>query len=253
MVSRVAIPRTRFPLGLRPEEAERLADELAQMQLALDEPDFDELRSPPDLDVVRTERRAWLEAAMPAHEVEVGPFEIDVYPVTNAEWDAYVQATGAKYAERLGDPKAFVTGISRDEALAYARHRGADLPTEAEWECAARIERRLFTWGDQYFPQGSLAFTPPVLETYVVGSRAATVSGHGVQDLLGQFGEYTSSAFGPYPGADLGKFETLYPLWRGQTVQRGGYDTHQDATCVSRRGVPANERRQHMKFRCVLR
>jgi formylglycine-generating enzyme required for sulfatase activity len=249
VVARVQIAKTRVELGLRPDEADRLALELAKMQLADSAPRM----GAPDLAQVTSERRAWLEVAMPAHAVEVGAFEIDVYPVTNAEWAAFARATGAATPSRDGAADAFVTGVSWQEAQAYARHHGAELPTEAEWECAARPDRRLFTWGDTYAPAGDIAFTPPVLETYRVGSRPATASPRGIHDLLGQFGEYTASSFGPYPGADVAAFEKLYPQWRGQRVQRGGYDVHQDATCVSRRGVPEGERRTHIKFRCVRR
>lgn len=245
----VWIPATRVELGLRPDEADALALELAQMQVALAAPKM----GAPDVDEVRAERRAYLIAAMPAHVVELAAFEIDVYPVTNAAWETYALATGAARPAREGAPDAFVTGISWREAQAYARHHGAELPTEAEWECAARQDRRLFTWGDHYFPEGDAAFEPPVLETYRVGSRPTTASPRGVHDLLGQFGEYTASPFAPYPGADVAAFEKLFPSWRGQRVQRGGYDVHQDATCVSRRGVPEDERRTHMKFRCVRR
>jgi formylglycine-generating enzyme required for sulfatase activity len=248
-VTRVKVAKQRFEIGLRPAEADKLALELAKMEIERDEPDFDEMRRTPELDKVRLERRAWLAVAMPSHEVEVGPFEIDVFPVTNAQWADF----GASLPARIGEPNAFVTGVSWEEATAYARFRGGELPTEQEWEVAARGDRRLFTWGDNYGPQGDVAFTPPVLETYRVGSRGATAAKNGVQDLLGQFGEYTSSPFGPYPGADLAQFEKLYPRWKGQVVQRGGYDVHQDATCVSRRGVPINERRTHIKFRCVYR
>jgi formylglycine-generating enzyme required for sulfatase activity len=249
VVARVRIAATRVELGLRPDEADRLALELAKMQVAYATPKM----GAPDLDTIRAERRAWLAAAMPAHVVELGAFEIDVYPVTNAEWDAYGKATGAAHPAREGKPDAFVTGISWREAQEYAHHNGGELPTEAEWECAARQDRRLFTWGDHYFPEGEAAFAPPVLEAYRVGSRPTTASPRGIHDLLGQFGEYTASAFAPYPGADAAAFARLFPQWRGQRVQRGGYDVHQDATCVSRRGVPEDERRTHLKFRCVRR
>ncbi len=205
------------------------------------------------LEEIRANRRAWLETAMPSHVVEIAEFEIDAYPVTNAQWSAYVDVYGARPAARRGPPEDFVTGISWQEAMQYALDDGGELPTEAEWECAARVDRRLFTWGDAYFPQGDVAFTPPTLETYQVGSRPATVNPRGIHDLLGTFGEYTASKFGPYPGANVAAFETLWPNSAGQRVQRGGYDTRQDATTVSRRGVPETERREHMKFRVLRR
>lgn len=249
MVARVRVPAQRFEVGLRPDEADRLALELAKMELARAAPRM----GAPDLDEIRTCRRAWLETAMPSHVVDVQTFEIDVYPVTNSQWSTYVEKHGAQPAARDGNPENFVTGISWHEAMQYAMNHGGELPTEAEWECAARVDRRLFTWGDAYGPQGDVAFTPPVLETYKVGSRPATANPRGIHDMLGEFGEYTSSEFRPYPNANVAAFERLWPNWNGQRVQRGGYDTRQDATTVSRRGVPANERRTHIKFRVVRR
>ena len=149
--------------------------------------------------------------------------------------------------------KKLVTGVSWLEAERFATHHGLALPTEAEWECAARNERSLFTWGDAYSPQGAIAFQDPVDEPYVVGSRPETASARGVHDLLGQFGEYCADPFGPYPGADPARWHKLFPNAPGQRVVRGGYDINQDATTVSRRGVPDNERRTHLKFRCVRR
>jgi formylglycine-generating enzyme required for sulfatase activity len=250
----VSVPRTRFRVGLTPDEADRLALELARMEEASTEDDagfggFGGF----DVEAVRARRREWLEAAMPAHEVEVGPFEIDVYPVTNREWLRYAARTGAKKPALVGPDMHFVTGVSWEEARGFAQHHGLDLPSEFEWECAARNDRSFFTWGDSYFPQGEVAFRPPVLDPYAVGSRPELVSARGVHDLLGQFGEYCVNKLAPYPGADVAAFEKLFPSWRGQRVVRGGYDINQDATCVSRRGVPQSERRTHLKFRCVRR
>jgi formylglycine-generating enzyme required for sulfatase activity len=250
----ISVPHTRITIGLTPDEADRLALELAKMEHELHEPGlgaFDVV----DVEAVAKRRRAWLEAAMPAHEVEVGPFEIDVYPVTNAQWSSYMKAARAAKPETwpLTDGKRFVSGVSWREAEAYATHHELALPTEAEWECAARRDRSLFTWGDSYFPQGEVAFKDPVDEPYAVGSRPQLASARGVHDLLGQFGEYCADWFGPYPGADPATWSKLFPTTQGQRTVRGGYDLNQDATCVSRRGVPETERRTHLKFRCVRR
>jgi formylglycine-generating enzyme required for sulfatase activity len=248
----VSIPRTRATIGLTQSEADRLANELAKMEGDLDEPGLGGFRVF-DLAAAAAKRRAWLAASIPAYEVEVGPFEIDVYPVTNAQWSLYCAETGAAPPAVHGPEQCFVSGISWEECAAYAKHYKLDLPMEAEWEVAARFDRRFFTWGDSYFPQGNVAFAPPVDMPYAVGTRAATESPQGVHDLLGQFGEYTRDPFRPYPGADAAVFAKLFPGTAGQRTVHGGYDVYQDATCVSRRPVPAGERRKHLKFRCVRR
>jgi len=247
----VSIPRTRVRIGLTPDEADRLALELAKMEDVSN--DGEGGMGSPSVDAIRARRREWLIASMSAHEVEVGPFEIDVYPVTNGEWSRYAARAGARKSARLGPEKHFVTGVSWQEARAFAQHNKLDLATEAEWECAARHERSLFTWGDSYYPQGEIAFRPPVFDTHEIGSRPQIASARGVHDLLGQFGEYCADKFGPYPGADVDAFTKLFPGWGNKRVVRGGYDLDQDATCVSRRGVPEDEPRTHLKFRCVRR
>jgi iron(II)-dependent oxidoreductase len=188
---------------------------------------------------------------MPVHEVEIGPYEIDIYPVTHAQWARFVAETGARQPEVRGPGSHFVTGISWQEANAYAAHYQLDLPSEAEWEHAARNDRSFFTWGDAYFPQGTAAFE--IDEPYAVGTRPGIAIVRGVHDLLGIFGEYSREPFGPYPGMDLARWERRFPNTRGHRAVRGGYDPNQDATCVSRRGVPEDERRKHVKFRCVRR
>ncbi len=103
-------------------------------------------------------------------EVEVSPFYIDKYPVTNAEYDEFVESvddhsvyghpaepedkdrTRITAHEDLG-PDHPVTGIDFYDAYAYANWAGKDLPFEEEWEIAARgPEGHIFPWGDEWDP-----------------------------------------------------------------------------------------------------
>jgi formylglycine-generating enzyme required for sulfatase activity len=255
----VDFPAASILLGLTPLEAENLARELTRAEevlrgeeMSIDGESFDfEER-------VRT-RLDWLRLSMPAHEVAVEAFSIDVYPVTIAQWKAYMRETGAAPPSSWTDNQAphpgsfFVTGVSWHEVSAYARHYGLDLPTEAEWELAARHERDFFPWGNEYFPQGRTVFQEPVQEPYPVGSRPGTASRSGVQDLVGYFGEFTCDLLRPYPGAAVTAFDAHYPGWPAQRAVRGGFDVHQDATCVYRSGIGENDRPRWLKFRCVRR
>jgi hypothetical protein len=85
----------------------------------------------------------------------VAPFLMDRREVTQEEFDAFEEATGYRRDadEGRSGPRRPVVMVTRADAEAYARWRGKRLPTEAEWELAARgLDGRIFPWGDQHNP-----------------------------------------------------------------------------------------------------
>ena len=101
----------------------------------------------------------------PKHKVELDAFLIGKYEVTNAQYNAFVKATGYRVPENCCDPKFNlwkgdlvpsgveelpVINVSWDDAFAFCKWSGGRLPTEAEWEKAARgTDGRTFPWGNE--------------------------------------------------------------------------------------------------------
>jgi len=146
----------------------------------------------------------------PEHVVYVDAFWIDKYEITNAQYRLCV-ASGACGASMYDDDPRYnlgkqpVVGVYWTSALAYCQWAGARLPTEAEWEKAARgTDKRLYPWGDEFDPsklnstlnQGADRFIKAAAS---VGSFLDGASPYGVLDLSGNVWEWTSSLYRPYP------------------------------------------------------
>lgn len=137
----------------------------------------------------------------PAHTVYLDAFYIDKYEVTNTQYRACVEAGGCLQLRKkdyydnpdLADHP--VINVTIDWARRYCKWAGKRLPTEAEWEKAARgIDERTYPWGEgidcdhaQYQDCGG--------QTVPVGSYPTGVSPYGVHDMAGNVWEWTSDRF----------------------------------------------------------
>lgn len=95
------------------------------------------------------------EWSQPIHRVQIDPFWISRHPVTNEQYARFLAASGHPEPRFWQDPKFNkprqpVVGVSWSDARAYCQWAGLELPTEAQWEAAARGEdQRPFPWGEE--------------------------------------------------------------------------------------------------------
>lgn len=127
------------------------------------------------------------------------------YEVTNAAYRACVEAGGCKApGDRTyyDDPTYAdhpVVWVDWFMAQAYAAWRGCRLPSEAEWEYAARgPDSRVYPWGNQWAAENSVT-SETFGQTAPVGSRPGGVSWVGALDMSGNVWEWTRSLYEPYP------------------------------------------------------
>lgn len=141
-----------------------------------------------------------------AHSVTVSGFSMDRYEVTVEEYRACVRAGHcAPPAFAVGDarydrPRLPVTHVRWQDAASYCEHAGGRLPTEAEWELAARgKDSRTFPWGNVQHPtlcnHGSFASVDVddrdgYLELAEVGAMADCRTPEGIADLAGNVAEW---------------------------------------------------------------
>lgn len=150
----------------------------------------------------------------PVHEVTLAAFYIDQYEVTNAQYAACVDAGGCEQPacsepyEAETKKNHPVVCVSWDQAKKYCEWQKRRLPTEAEWEKAARgTDGRTYPWGDTSPDETLLNFDNRVGDTTPVGSYPNGVSPYGAYDMAGNVWEWTGSLW----GTDVGRPDFSYP------------------------------------------
>lgn len=194
------------------------------------------------------------EYAKPARQVTVRGFFIDRTEVTNEQYQQFVDATGhrapphwsgGKYPQ--GEGRLPVVNVSWKDAFDYARWARKRLPTESEWELAARgTDARIYTWGSQW--NASFANTRDAGRGRLteVGSFPQGSSPYGAVDMIGNVWEWTAS--------DLTKYSVeRQVLQPGKVIRGGAFDVPTEIATVTYRGVLQPEKTTYDKtgFRCV--
>jgi formylglycine-generating enzyme required for sulfatase activity len=192
--------------------------------------------------------------AAPKHIVALAAFYIDKTEVTNAEYKRFVETTGHVSPDAWGgvdfpDGKGNypVIGIRWQDAKDYSEWARKRLPSEAEWEAAARgSDGRLFPWGDRWENGVANVGTTGIVQ---VGSFPAGASPNGVLDMIGNVWEWTADELKLYPG-NTGKLpESIESGIVYRVIRGGAFDSKQDA---SYRGfVDGSKGYPKTGFRCV--
>lgn len=161
--------------------------------------------------------------AQPVHMVRVRNFYLDVYEVTCRDYKKFIDETNRQPPPTwkdgnypAGSELHPVIGVSWEDAMAYAQWAGKRLPTEEEWEFAARgPEGRLYPWGNKW--ESKCANADKVQNGLTNVGTYKCASPFGVQDLIGNAWEWTNSPWVPYPGGKL-----TNPPHASDKVIRGG-------------------------------
>lgn len=148
--------------------------------------------------------------ASPTRVVDLPAFQIEKYEVSNWMYSQFVKAVGhtpppywrgGEYpAGRDNEP---VVEVSLHDAMAYAKWAGRDIPTEEQWERAARgANGWIYPWGQEWKEGAANILTNQLLPINAPGWRDVTMeaSGEGCFFLAGNVMEWTQSRFAPYPG-----------------------------------------------------
>ena len=175
--------------------------------------------------------------SQPAHMVVVKNFYLDVHEVTCREYKRFIDETNRKPPATWkngnyppGTDLHPVTGVTWDDANDYARWIGKRLPTEEEWEFAARgKDGRRYPWGNSW--KSGCANADNVSKGITNVGSFNCESPFGIQDLIGNAWEWTASAWQPYPGGRLANT----PHASDKVIRGGSWETPREFASAAMR------------------
>ena len=200
------------------------------------------------------------------HRLNVDAFAIDRHPVTNAQFKAFVDASG--YAPRdtqnllahwidgappAGSEDRPVTWVGIEDARTYAAWAGKRLPREWEWQYAAQgTDGRRYPWGNEWrtdaAPEPSLGRDMP--DPPVVGTHPAGASPFGVEDLVGVIWQWTDEYLDRHVRASVLRGGTSYQPQTSHWYFPQAYALNEHGKYLLM--APAKDRSAGIGFRCVV-
>ncbi|WP_336053988.1 formylglycine-generating enzyme family protein [Streptomyces sp. CA2R101] len=192
----------------------------------------------------------WIEKETPQHTVVLEDFWMATYPVTNGEYWNFLKETGhtsrpttwylgAYPWDRSNHPVAGVQPADADRYAQWLSERTGHawrLPTEAEWERAARgDDDREFPWGDVFDREACNVRETGLHTTSPVGAFPAGVSPYGVHDMGGNVEEFVSDDYAPYPSGPFIGDHLVESMGQYRIARGGSFSRFGDLTRTRRR------------------
>lgn len=199
--------------------------------------------------------------AGPVEGVTVETYWIDKYEVTNAQWKKFIESAGYEWKSKLSAwplgamPEELanhpVGYISWEDANAYAKWAGKRLPTEFEWEIAARgVDKRYYPWGNKFDEKKCNVKQSGIGTTTPVGTYKDSVSPYGCHDMCGNVAEWVQDWYKAYPGSEQSSpdFGEKYKVLRGGSFfSESGFRTY-----IRSKDDPTAWTNAYYGFRCAI-
>ncbi|MDP7639439.1 MAG: bifunctional serine/threonine-protein kinase/formylglycine-generating enzyme family protein [Candidatus Hydrogenedentes bacterium] len=193
----------------------------------------------------------------PEFEASAAPFYMDKTPVTVEQYKAFLEATNHEEPKSWRDPELNgmrqpITGVTWDDAKAYAAWAGKRLPTERQWEFAARgRENRGYPWGSLAPESTRCNFGDYLGMPSIVNMHESGATPDGLLDMAGNVHEWTLDGYAPYEPANGGDgTQSSSP----RRVARGGswHSPPGELRSTARKGLFPETQLTTVGFRCVL-